>query len=182
MNNVVATVNVLEAAVLHGVGHVVFASTLQTMDGHEGKTHRITPEMPTQPGENLYAVSKIVGEELARAYAERHTLSAICLRFGSIRRGEARPRVGIDPLRPQHRWLSTADLCQACEQAINADGIDFAVLHVTSRNEGSPWDLSATERVLGYRPQDGVATRSPPLWRRVVGRLRRELARYMRFV
>ena len=174
INNIVATINVFEAAVRHGVRRVVFASSLQTMDGHEGKARRITPEMPTQPV-NLYGVSKVVGEELARVHAQRRTLSVICLRFGSILRGDARPRVGIDPLRPQHRWLSTADLCQACELAINVEGIDFAVLNVTSRNEGSPWDLSATESALGYRPRDGLATLPPPLWRRVLGRLRRLL-------
>ena len=55
------------------------------------------------------------------------------------------------------------------------EGIDFAVLYLTSLNEGSPWDLTATQAVLGYRPRDGLVTLPPPLWRRVLGRVRRLL-------
>jgi nucleoside-diphosphate-sugar epimerase len=173
-NNVVATINVFEAAVEHGVGRVVFASSLQTMFGHEGKVRRITPDMPTEPL-NPYGVSKAVGEALARDHARRRGLSVICLRIGQIRRGEHRPIPGIDALGPQHRFLSNADFCQGFERAIEVEDIDYAVLNLTSRNSGSPWDLSATESSLGYRPLDGLATLAPPLWRRAWGRLRRML-------
>ena len=171
-NNIVATINVLDAAVAHGVRRIVFASTLHTMWGYQGKVRSITPEMPTQPA-NLYGVSKVVCEELARAYAQRQSLSVICLRIGQIEPGDSRPIPGIDAVGPQHRWLSDADFCQGFERAIIADGIDFAVLYLTSRNEGSPWDLTAAQAVLGYVPRDGLVTMSPPLWGRVLRRVRR---------
>jgi hypothetical protein len=171
-NNIVATINVFAAAVAHGVERIVFASSLHTMFGHEGKVRCITPEMPTQPL-SLYGVSKVVGEALARAHAQRRSLSVICLRVGLNPRGDSRPTPGVDAVEPQHRWLSNADLCDGFERAIVAEGVDFALLHLTSRNEGSPWDLTATQAVLGYRPRDGLVTMPPPLWRRLLRRVRR---------
>lgn len=172
-NNIVATRNLLEAAVAGGVFRVVLASSLQTMFGYEGKAQRIAPDMLTRPT-NLYGVSKVIVEMLALDEARRHSLSIICLRLGLNYHGERRPRPGIDSIALQHRWLSNADFCQACEKAILADDqIESSVLNVTSCNKGSPWDLSDTERILGYRPQDGLTPSSPQLWRRVLGRLRR---------
>ena len=180
-NNIVATINVFDAAVAHGVPRIVFASSLHTMFGHEGKVRCITPEMPTQPP-NLYGVSKVVGEALARAHAQRHSLSVICLRVGLNLRGDSRPIPGIDAVGPQHRWLSNADFCEGFERAIVTEGIDFAVLHLTSLNDGSPWDLTATQAVLGYQPRDGLVTLPPPLWRRALGRVRRLRMRAKRAV
>jgi len=172
INNTAVASNVFAAAVARGVHRVVFASSLHTMFGYEGKASCITPDMPPQPP-NLYGMSKVVSEELAREYAQRRCISIICLRLGTVYKDDRRPRLGIDSVARQHRWLSNGDFCQACERAIAVDEIDFAVLHVTSRNAGSPWDLHATESMLGYRPQDGLIPQPPPWWRRMRNNLRR---------
>lgn len=61
--NVTGTFNVLEAAVTAGVRQFVFLSSTSVSDRY-----------------GLYGSSKVVGEEMARAYAHRHGLGVVILR------------------------------------------------------------------------------------------------------
>ncbi len=171
-NNVIATANVLAAALAGGVRKVVFASSLHTMGGHAGEATRIAPDMEARPV-NRYAESKLIGESLARAFAEGYGLSAVCLRLGTVYRGDRRPNIGVDSIAWQQRWLSNADFCQACRCAIAFEQTGCFVLHITSANRGSAWDLSAAERTIGFVPKDGLTPVAPTMWRRVLARIRR---------
>lgn len=177
--NVDATINTYEAAVAGGVARVIFASSLQTATGHLGRRRSITTDPPANPL-NFYGVTKIFGERLGRNYAERHGLSVICLRIGTVRNGDNLPRGRADDIWQQQRWLSNRDLCQGFERAIRAEDVRFAVVNLTSDNVGTPWDLTQTHRTLGFVPSD--RHRPLPLsWkahlRRRAGRWKQRLAR-----
>jgi uronate dehydrogenase len=84
-------------------------------------------------------------------------VSVIALRIGWVR--PCSNRVGDLPVdhEPWFRlmWLSTRDLCQLVERCIEADaGLRFAVLNGVSANTGTPWDLEAARRLVGYEPVD----------------------------
>ncbi len=170
--NIDGTLNLFEAARLAKTDRVIFASTSWVLGGYFGTNTRLTPDLDPRPTSH-YAVSKLAGESIARHYAERHGLSAICFRIGTCHKAEQDPMTIA--YGRQQKWLSARDFCQAVQCAIETKGIDFATLNLTSRIEGSPWDISATERLLGYQPQDRHSPKQRPLHKRLAGRLKRVL-------
>src|SRR4051794_1203857 len=93
-NNLVGTYNVFEAARRAGVSRVVYASSNHAIGMYEVEAApdlyalddpRVFDEMVDVRPDSLYGVSKIYGEALARLYVERHGLTAVCLRIGTVR-------------------------------------------------------------------------------------------------
>ena len=69
-NNIKAAYNIFRAAKDQGCQRVIFASSIQTIEGYPLDT-QVHPEMPPKPM-NLYAAAKIFGEAMCHyfAYAE----------------------------------------------------------------------------------------------------------------
>jgi hypothetical protein len=164
-NNITATLNVFRAAVAHKVRRVVYASSLQTMEGYRYGRGPITPEMSPRPT-NWYGVSKLMGESMAKFFTEDHGLSTVCLRIGRPQTDGARPRK-TPPYWERTKILITEDLCQGVEKAVFATQIEFAVLPLVSDNPGMRWDLSETRRLLGYSPTPTEPLGSPALTTRL---------------
>lgn len=55
----------------------------------------------------------------------------------------------------QEMWLSDRDFLNGMLAAISAKDVPFAVLNLMSNNPGMRWDLSETQRTIGYTAQDG---------------------------
>lgn len=68
--NIEGTKHVLESAIQHRVGKVVFASSSEVYG--EPLYNPIDENAPTY-GKSVYAISKLAGEELCRAYAQRYS-------------------------------------------------------------------------------------------------------------
>lgn len=168
-DNIDATLQVFEAAARGGTRRVVFASSLHVLMGHADRSGPVPAGEPPAPV-SAYGTSKAAGERIARVYADRSGLSVICLRIGAVR---AEPFPPTASLAVQRRWLSHRDLCQGFERAIEVEDVRFAILNLLSDNRGSPWDLSETRQVLGYRPADACEPRRPSPWSRSVRRLAR---------
>ncbi|CAN5306778.1 NAD(P)-dependent oxidoreductase [soil metagenome] len=176
-NNVDAMINVFRASVANRVKRIVFASTSRGFLGYAKDEMPVRHDSIPKPTD-YYAATKLFGERLGKSYAEQYKLSVICLRIGTMWPGDNSP-AGKRPY-SQRRWLSTRDFCQAVERAIETAGVEFAALFVTSNNEGKPFDLSETERVLGYVPQDGAKAVVFSLPKRVICAVRRRLRRLSR--
>jgi nucleoside-diphosphate-sugar epimerase len=155
--NIDLTANVYEAAAMHSVRRVVFASSNWVMAGHRPASGALTTDMAPYPI-NPYGVSKLVGERMGYSLHARHGVSVICFRIGYLQRGDNQPgpHMGWSAC-GQAMWLSNRDLCQAMERAVLADNVGFAVLNLMSDNPGMRWDIEATKRTLGYAPRDGAA-------------------------
>jgi nucleoside-diphosphate-sugar epimerase len=87
--NIMGTFNVLEGMARHGVRKIVFASSICTY-GFIFWKKRIVPDYfpvdelhPTRP-DDMYGVSKVVGDSMCYAYSQRYGLSAVCLRMATI--------------------------------------------------------------------------------------------------
>lgn len=151
--NVVGTYNVFEAARRANVRRVVFASTNHVTGWYERSGISARPEMPVRP-DSFYGVSKACGEVLARYYVDAFGLSVICLRIGSF---QSAPRNA----RMLSTWLSPRDCAQLVWRSVETD-LQFGVFYGISRNSRRVWDLTESQRLLGYEPLDDAEDYASP--------------------
>jgi nucleoside-diphosphate-sugar epimerase len=148
-NNFDGTYNIFKAAADAGCERVVYASSVQTVLGYP-QDDQTTTDAYGWPL-NMYAVSKCYGEATARMFAATTELSAICVRIGAYER----PGLGNPEWRHElSAYVSPRDLNQLFRLSIDAEGIDFAVVHGISNNRVKRLSLTETEELLGYAPLD----------------------------
>ena len=81
--NLVATINVAEAARLTGVRRLVHAST-QALYVGEDPAEVLSENSPIDCRERVYNAAKLAGEHLLRTYAAKHKLELALLRFAGV--------------------------------------------------------------------------------------------------
>src|SRR4030095_4981533 len=82
-NNILGTINVLEAARLRQLKRVVYVSTFGAYDRSK-ITDRVIRETHPIGGHNLYATTKVCSEHLVHAYVSMYGLDAIIIRPGGV--------------------------------------------------------------------------------------------------
>ena len=82
-NNILGTINVLEAARLRKLRRVVYVSTFGVYDRSK-VTATIIREGDPIGGHNLYTVTKLCSEHLVHSYAEQYRLDTIIIRPGGV--------------------------------------------------------------------------------------------------
>ena len=148
-NNFDGTYNVFKAAADAGCARVVYASSVQAVLGFPADD--LTPVDATWWPMNMYAVSKCYGEATARMFSATTELSAICVRIGAYHR----PGLGDPEWRHElSAYVSPRDLNQLFRLCIDAENIDFAVVHGISNNRIKRLSLVETTELLGYQPVD----------------------------
>ena len=145
-NNIIATRNVYEAALVNGVKKVILASTNHVMGFHDRDLEWpvYTSQLPRP--DSLYGVSKAFGETLGRWYCDQHDLSVICLRIGWW---QPKPFDEIS----RWMWLSPRDFAQLVRRSIESP-LRYGVFYAISGNSRRRWDITDTMVKLGYEPQD----------------------------
>ncbi len=149
--NVVGVYNVFQAAQEAGCRRVIFASSVNAVGGYPAEM-QVTTSMPVRPP-NLYGATKAWGEAVARFYADRHGLSAICLRFGWVQARDS------EQLRPNFDYLDIVltyeDLGRLVVASIEApEDLRFGIFHGVSNNRWKRLDISDAREMLGYAPED----------------------------
>jgi nucleoside-diphosphate-sugar epimerase len=107
----------------------------------------VTPDLPVRP-DGYYGASKAYGEALGRWYNDAFGLPVINLRIGSYL---DRPTSA----RNLSTWLSPRDMAQITWRAIESDA-PWGIFYAISGNTRRYWDISDTQRVLGYEPEDNA--------------------------
>jgi nucleoside-diphosphate-sugar epimerase len=82
--NMVGAYHVAKAAVELGIRRLVHTGPFHTHLGHNADTwwdFDVPDDVPLHPGGDLYAVSKFLGGEVTRVFAEQHGLEVITLLF-----------------------------------------------------------------------------------------------------
>lgn len=82
-NNILGTINVLEAARLLGLGRVVYVSTFGVYDRSKITNGPISEDAPIG-GHNLYTVTKVSSEHLVHAYTSQYQLDTIIIRPAGV--------------------------------------------------------------------------------------------------
>ena len=82
-NNILGTINVLEAARLLGIRRVIFVSTLGVYDRAKIKEGPIREEAPIG-GHNLYTTTKVCSEHLVHSYAHLYNLDTVIIRPAGV--------------------------------------------------------------------------------------------------
>ena len=166
--NIVGTRNVLAAARDAGCKRLIFASSGATAAGWEreepykalveGRYGDAPDDWPLIRHDTaarpfgVYGATKVWGEAICRQVADSSPMSVLCLRIGYVN-AEDRP---IDP-RHFAVWCSQRDIAAAIERSVDAPpGLHFEVGFVNSRNKWGYRDLSHTETILGFVPQDAA--------------------------
>ena len=142
--NILGAFNLYEAARLHGVRRVVFASS-NHVTGFYRQDQTITADHPARP-DGLYGLSKAFGEDLARLYFDRYGIETACVRIGSSF-SEPKDR------RMLATWLSFDDLHRLITACLTTPILGHSIVFGMSDNAVTWWDNSRA-RHIGYVPQD----------------------------
>ena len=99
--------NVMTAAVTHGVRRVINTGPHFTLAGatYERFDYDIGPDIPAQPGTNLYALTKSLGHEICRVFTRNHDVYVMGLFFYNFRPEES--QVGRDLTPYSLTWEDT---------------------------------------------------------------------------
>jgi nucleoside-diphosphate-sugar epimerase len=163
VNNISGTKNIYEAAQIHKVKRVIFASSNHVTGAYEGfppgfqrrkNQNLITTKDPIRP-DGFYGVSKAAGEAIARMYYELYGLEAICIRIGSVLKDND-PRTNA---RYESTWLSHRDLVQLVKKSLLTD-VKFGIYYGVSKNRKRFWDITDAEAELDYHPEDDASSNS----------------------
>jgi UDP-glucose 4-epimerase len=169
--NATGTLNVLLAARAAGTRRVVYASS-SAVYGDDPKLPKqeALPPAPRSP----YAVCKLVGEELCRAFTATYGLSTVCLRYFNVfgpRQDPRSPYAAVIPRfvaclyegiplpvygdgKQTRDFVSVASVVAANLQAAQRSGIDGAVFNIASGKATSLLELAdALGRASGRTPE-----------------------------
>jgi uronate dehydrogenase len=144
--NILGVYNLYEAARVHGVKRVVFASS-NHVTGFYRQSETITADRPARP-DGLYGVSKAFGEDLSRFYFDRYGIETACVRIGSSF-PEPKDR------RMLATWLSFDDLHRLITACLSTPVLGHTIIFGMSDNAVTWWD-NAQARHVGYVPQDSA--------------------------
>jgi uronate dehydrogenase len=142
--NIQGVYNIYEAARVHGVNRVVFASSNHVIGFYE-QGQRLDADVPLRP-DGYYGLSKAYGENLARFYFDRYGIQTVCLRIGSSF-PEPKDR------RMMCTWLSYDDLTDLVVRSLFTPDVGHLIVYGASANRETWWDNSAAA-VLGFAPKD----------------------------
>ncbi|MBD8050524.1 NAD-dependent epimerase/dehydratase family protein [Limnohabitans radicicola] len=143
-SNIMGAYNLYEAARIHGVKRVVFASSNHVM-GFYRQGEVVDALSPPRP-DGLYGLSKAFGEDLARLYFDRYGIETACVRIGSSF-PEPKDR------RMLATWMSYDDLHRLITACLTTPVLGHSIIYGTSDNSVS-WYDNRLARHIGYRPQD----------------------------
>lgn len=148
--NIRGTYNVLEAARINQVPQVIFISSLTVTLGH-GETSGLSEDLSPKPP-NLYACTKLFGEQLAEMYSRVHGLRVIILRLGQpFPLGFVQEEVWEKEPRLRAFFVMHQDIARAIHCALEAGGVEMGIYNVVSRDaEGFIEHRNAEE--IGFKP------------------------------
>lgn len=159
--NALGTYNVIEAAVKLGIRKVVIASSETTYGlvfANEPRSPAYFPldeEYDVDPMDS-YALSKVVNEQTARAFALRSGIDIYALRIGNViepHEYELFPGWFANPgFRKRIAWsyIDARDLGQITLRAVEKDGLGFQIFNAASDDTSS--DLPTRELIDRFYP------------------------------
>ena len=99
--------NMMVAARKHGIGRVINTGPhFQTVGPqYEEWDFGLNPDVPPQPGTRLYALTKALGQEITRVFAERHGIQVLTLHYYNMMHSDSLATIEGDTV-PLHDDLT----------------------------------------------------------------------------
>jgi len=162
--NLLGARHIMQAAVAHGLRRVVQTGPIQTILGHPagyGADFHLAPDIPARPGDDLYFLSKFLGQEVCRLFAEEYGMEIPCLLFGNFV-DPGTPPLSEDAFYPF--TLSWADAGTALRQAVRGPALPrpFMLMHPNADLPHGQYPNDEAKRLLDWQPRD----RLEAFWRR----------------
>ena len=157
--------NMMAAAVRHGIPRVVNTGPHFTVAGHtyEGFDSVVCPDVPPQPGTNLYALTKSLGQEICRVFTENHHVHVITLLFYHFRYSDDHSADGQDFTPFSVTW---GDAAQAFRHALSIELGELPsrceVFNIFTDLPHQKFSNEKAKRILGWQPTD----RLEQFWRK----------------
>jgi nucleoside-diphosphate-sugar epimerase len=151
--NLLGAYNVMRAAVDAGIPRVVHTGPAQTLAPHPvGYTddRAIDAQVPPRPGDSLYGLSKRLGQEVCRLFAEHHAIACPTLLFVGFSDADGSASHG-------HPFtVSWPDAGAAMAAAVTVTRLPepAPVLHVLADAPHDRYRNSRAREVLGWQPRD----------------------------
>lgn len=150
-NNIKGAFNIFQAAADQGCRRVVYASTIQLIEGYPLDV-QATPDMPTK-AVNMYGATKAFAESTAHYFSAKQGLSCLCVRVGNYAGNS-------DSMEADGRrlsaWISERDMNQLFARCIDVENLPYAILHAVSDNRFKRLDITSTRQLVGYTPEDNA--------------------------
>lgn len=166
--NTLGCYNMMRAAVAHGIRRIINTGPHFTIAGptYEGFDFDLNPDIPPQPGTNLYALTKSLGHEITRVFADHHDLYVQMYLFYIFRdpndpqsmkaRAEERPWV--------LSWGNAAQVFPlGLEIPFERLPSRFETFNILTEMPHGKFSNDKAKRILGFTPWDDLAS----IWQQV---------------
>ena len=121
-NNVLGSLNLVEAMVAAGCKHMVFSSTCATYGDQDGLAlHEQSAQMPL----NAYGASKRAVEEILRDFGVSHGLEAVVFRYFNVAGADVEAEVGEWHQPETHLIPVMLDVIEGKRDALTIHGTDY---------------------------------------------------------
>jgi nucleoside-diphosphate-sugar epimerase len=162
--NTIGAYNIVDAAAAQGIRRMVQTGPEQAILAHPAgysADFGLQPDFPPRPGQHLYFVSKYLGQEICRVYAEEEGIEIPTLLFNILLNQDETPQ---PPLGIRSFTISWRDAASAIRAAVDAPSLPqpFTVLHITADLPHGQYLNERAKAVLNWQPQD----RLERFWRR----------------
>ena len=162
--NLVGAFNVMRAALAHGIRRVVHTGPYQL--GQHGSAgyfwdDYIPDDVPARPGDGMgnYLLTKFLGQEVCRIFAEQYQFEVPTLTFASFVNPDTPVTGGLHALS-----LSWADSARAIRRALEVPTLPspFEYMHIGTDLPHDVFPNAKAKRILGWEPLDDLSK----WWRR----------------
>ena len=151
--------NAMSAAVKHGIRRVINTGPHYCIAGlaYERFDYDLKPDIPPQPGTNLYGLTKSLGQEICRIFTEQHDVYVLTLLFYNFKGSGGDDEVGQD-LTPFN--VSWTDAGEAFYSAIEVDQETLPskceVFNIFADLPHGKFSNENARRILGWQPTDSL--------------------------
>ena len=154
--NTIGAYNVMRAAVECGIRRVVHTGPQQvTLPYPAGYWYDfdLPSDVPSRPGANLYILTKYLGQEICRIFAEAHDLEVPTLLFSSFVNPD---NPAPEPLGAFAFSISWEDAGEAMRQAVRAPSFPRPLepMHIVADLPHGKYSNEKAKRLLKWQPRD----------------------------
>lgn len=154
--NLIGAYNVMKAAVACGIKRIIHTGPRHTRLDFEGDywpDFDIPDEAPLHPGSDLYALTKHLGGQVVRVFAERYDLEVLCFLYTSFRPGQVpdeKVGTGVHPL-----TVAWEDTGTPFWHGLRVPSLDhnYEVFDITVDLPHGKYGTGKAQRLLGWQPQ-----------------------------